>query len=204
MMDDSELRTALEKHHHESYGWALSCCTRSSVEAEAVLQTVYLKVLAGQARYDDRASFKTWLFAVIRRTAADERRRQWLRRLLLEARPAPLAPAAIVRPDEAFERAELRRRLRDVLAQLPPRQREVLQLVFYHDLSLAEAAQVMGVALGTARTHYERGKQRCRARMKELQIHDHTGDDTGDETSDETGTGRTAPQRIVSVTEAGR
>ncbi len=191
-MDDSELRRALEKHHSESYGWALSCCTRSSEEAEAVLQTVYLKILAGQARYDGKASFKTWLFAVIRRTAADERRRQWLRRILLEGRPAPLAPAAIERPDEALYRAELQRLLRDVLAQLPQRQREVLQLVFYHDLSLAEAAQVMGVALGTARTHYERGKQRFRARMEELQIHY------------ETGTGRNDPQRIVSATEAGR
>jgi hypothetical protein len=46
-MTDSELRTALETHHSESYGWALSCCALSSVEAEAVLQTVYLKVLMG-------------------------------------------------------------------------------------------------------------------------------------------------------------
>ena len=191
-MDDSELRAALEKQHRESYGWALSCCARSAAEAEVVLQTVYLKVLAGQARYDGQASFKTWLFAVIRRTAADERRRQWVRRMLLEDRPAPLPPAAAEQPDVALYRAELQRLLRHVLAQLPRRQREVLQLVFYHDLSLAEAAQVMGISLGAARTHYERGKQRFRTRMEELHIHD------------ETGTGRTDPQRIVSATEAGR
>src|SRR5262249_60643821 len=83
-MTDSELRAALEIHHSESYGWALNCCAHSSVEAEAVLQTVYLKVLMGKARYDGKASFKTWLFAVIRRTAADERRRPMLRRLLLD------------------------------------------------------------------------------------------------------------------------
>src|SRR5215510_16057409 len=83
-MTDSELRAALELHHSESYGWALNCCARSSVEAEAVLQTVYLKVLMGKARYHGKASFKTWLFAVIRRTAADERRRQMLRHLLLD------------------------------------------------------------------------------------------------------------------------
>jgi TonB family protein len=53
-MTDSELRAAMETHHSESYGWALSCCARSSVEAEAVLQTVYLKVLTGKARYDGK------------------------------------------------------------------------------------------------------------------------------------------------------
>jgi RNA polymerase sigma factor (sigma-70 family) len=145
-MTDSELRAALEIHHSESYGWALSCCARSSVEAEAVLQTVYLKVLMGKARYDGKASFKTWLFAVIRRTAADERRRQMLRRLLLDRHQVSPALAAAERPDEVVYRAELQRLVREALTQLPRRQREVLQLVFYHDLSLAEAAQVMNVS----------------------------------------------------------
>jgi RNA polymerase sigma factor (sigma-70 family) len=191
-MTDSELRAALETHHSESYGWALSCCARSSVEAEAVLQTVYLKVLMGKARYDGRASFKTWLFAVIRRTAADERRRQMLRRLLLDRHWASPPPAAVERPDEVAHRAELQRLVRKVLTQLPRRQREVLQLVFYHDLSLAEAAQVMGISLGSARTHYERGKKRLREQMEGWQIHN------------EAGTERDDDQRIISATEAGR
>ncbi|HEX5085426.1 MAG TPA: RNA polymerase sigma factor [Blastocatellia bacterium] len=191
-MTDSELRNALETHHSESYGWALSCCARSSVEAEVVLQTVYLKALTGKARYDGKASFKTWLFAVIRRTAADERRRQILRRLLLDRRQASPPPTPIERPDEAFHRVELQRLVREALAQLSRRQREVLHLVFYHDLSLAEAAQVMNVSLGSARTHYERGKKQLRRRMEGWQIHN------------EAGIGREDDQRIVSATEAGR
>jgi RNA polymerase sigma factor (sigma-70 family) len=190
-MTDAELRASLETHHSESYGWALSCCARSSVEAETVLQTVYLKVLMGKARYEGKSSFKTWLFAVIRRTAADERRRQMLRHLLMDRHLASPTPATIERPDEAFHRAELQRLMRKMLTQLPRRQREVLQLVFYHDLSLSEAAQVMGISLGSARQHYERGKIKLREQMKGWQIHD------------EAGTGRDDNQRIVSATEAG-
>ena len=36
----------------------------------------------------------------------------------------------------------------------------MLDLVFFHGLSIEDAAGVMGVALGTARVHYQRGKRR--------------------------------------------
>jgi len=163
-----DLQEELERYHYESYGWARSCCARSAVEAETALQSAYLKILAGKARYDGRSSFKTWLFAVIRRTAVEERRLQLLSRLWL-ARGAAQAPATVPeRPDEALYRAELQQLVRQALVALPRRQREVLQLVFYHDLSLAEAAEVMNVSLGSARTHYDRGKQKLRGALKRL------------------------------------
>jgi RNA polymerase sigma-70 factor (ECF subfamily) len=45
---------------------------------------------------------------------------------------------------------------------LPSRQQEVLRLTFYHGLSVSQAAEAMGVSVGTARTHYERAKQQLR------------------------------------------
>jgi RNA polymerase sigma-70 factor (ECF subfamily) len=59
-------------------------------------------------------------------------------------------------------RAETSRELITAVDTLPTRQREVLYLVFYQDLSIAAAAEVMGVSVGSARTHYERGKARLR------------------------------------------
>src|SRR5947207_11080473 len=82
-MDIAELKAELEVLHSASFGWAMNCCRRDRAEAEEVLQTVYLKILEGKARFRGESSLKTWLFAVIRKTAATEYRRTLLRRLRL-------------------------------------------------------------------------------------------------------------------------
>lgn len=165
-LDPSAIRSELEKLHLASFGWALGCCRRNHADAEDVLQTAYCKILTGKARYDGRAVFKTWLFSVIRHTAIDMHRRAGFRRwFLVDAAetPAGSVPAALreLSPDAPA----MQLLFQEALDTLPDRQREVLHLVFYQHLSVQQAAEVMGVSLGSARTHYERGKQRLRARL---------------------------------------
>jgi len=165
-MSPDALELELEGLHAAAFGWALACCAGDRAAAEDALQASYLKILDRSARFDGRSSFRTWLFGVVRHTAAEQWRRAALRRLL------PLAvldAAPDGRPDSAaaLARAEGTRRLEAALAILSRRQREVLHLVFYQDLSIAEAAAVVGVSIGTARTHYERGKRALRRLLEE-------------------------------------
>ena len=174
-MDTCRLMALLETGHAESYGWALCCCSRDAARAEEVLQRVYLSVLEEKARYGGRASFKTWLFAVIRRTAADERRRDWLRQLRLLRHAHGAGAVGTGEPaDQLLGRTELQAMFVRALAALPLRQGQVLHLVFYQDFSLSEAAEAMGVSLGSARKHYARAKETLRRRLKDT-VFDETG-----------------------------
>ncbi|HEX4599847.1 MAG TPA: RNA polymerase sigma factor [Gemmatimonadales bacterium] len=168
-MPPHDLAAQLEQLHAAAFGWALGCCGWDRPVAEDVLQASYLKILEGRARFEERSSFRTWVFGVIRRTAQEARRRAALRRWLPLARLFLGPQEADGRPDPeaALAHAEETARLVGALGRLPPRQRETLHLVFYQDLTIAEAATVLGVTLGTARTHYERGKRALRRLLEE-------------------------------------
>jgi RNA polymerase sigma-70 factor, ECF subfamily len=148
-------RAELERLHPESWGWALACCARDRDLAHDALQSAYLRILSGKARYHGRSSFKTWLFGVIRLTALEEMRRDKRWTDLMDDDLFDPAPGA----DVLAESSELSAGLVAALATLSARQREVLHLVFYHDMSIEEAATVMNVSIGSARTHYDRGKK---------------------------------------------
>jgi len=143
-MSPADLTAELEHLHAAAFGWALSCCGWDRTAAEDVLQASYLKLLDGRARFDERSSFRTFVFGVIARTAREARRPE-----AVDGRPDPAT---------TFARADETARLVRALGRLSARQRQVLHLVFYEDLTIAEAAAVAGVSVGTARTHYERAK----------------------------------------------
>ena len=169
-MDSFDLQSELERHHSESFSWAMACCDFNAAQAEDVLQFVYLKILRSQAVFRGKSSWKTWLFSVIRRTAAEERRRHALRRLLLLKWGECTAPTSVPEPpDSALEQEQAALACRDALRQLTGRQREVLHLVFYEDVTIEEAARVMSVSTGSARTHYERGKAHLRKLLADVQ-----------------------------------
>jgi RNA polymerase sigma factor (sigma-70 family) len=158
-MEISELKAELEKLHQASFGWALNCCRQNPADAEEVLQTVYLKILQGKAIYRGESKLRTWLFAVIRKTAITERRKYVLRSLITINATDNQSDS---QPEIELERSEMQQRFQQALSQLPGRQRETLHLVFYQDLSLSEAATVMNISIGSARRHYERGKKHLR------------------------------------------
>ena len=165
---NAELATQIQALHPQCFGWALVCCGNSREDAEDVLQDVYVGVLGNGVRFNGRSTLKTWLFGVIRQKARSRLRRERLRQLLGIRHVARIdTPAPAARPDDDALAAERRERTRMALAQLPPRQREVVVLVFYHDLTVEESAKVVGVSLGSARVHYDRGKKRLAALLSE-------------------------------------
>ena len=169
-MDRMELERELERLHAECWGWALACVGRDRALAEDALHNAYLKVLSGRVTFAGRSRFKSWLFGVIRLTAMEELRRT--NRWRAAGSEADVSSAIDPSPgaDVTTEQAERNAALLAAMAGLSPRQREVLQLVFYHGMTVEEAAAVMEVSVGSARTHYERGKKALAGQINEVDV----------------------------------
>jgi RNA polymerase sigma-70 factor (ECF subfamily) len=158
--DPDGVAAALRQHHDAAWRWAMACCRQDRDAAHDVLHDAYLEILQRRARFLGQSSFKTWLFGVIRVCAQAARRKRLLLSLILD----PIAD----HPDIAAAACEpgllaTSRRLRAALRALPLRQRQVMALVFEHDLTLDEAGTVLGISPGACRRHYARAKTRLRA-----------------------------------------
>jgi RNA polymerase sigma-70 factor (ECF subfamily) len=159
-MPTEDVRRRLEELHPASFGWAMACAAGDREEAEVILQTACLLALDGSARWGGRSSFRTWFFGVVRNVASSRRRRRLLERVLftMPLGEVPADRGAAPDPPDPASARDVRR----ALGALSARQREMLHLVFYEGMAVEEAAGVLGLRLGTARTHYERGKARLR------------------------------------------
>lgn len=148
-------RAALAALHDAAFAWACSLTDRDAEAAADVLQSSYLLILDGRARFEGRSSLKTFLFGVVRRIASHHRRGR-LRGLALIARLAtePASDTVLIdSQDPAMSRA---------LHGLPRRQRDVLELVIYSEFTVEQSAEILDISVGSARTHFHRAKQALR------------------------------------------
>lgn len=168
-MRTDELQHKLAELHSDSYAWAIRCCAGDRHMAEEVLQDSYLKALRKIKAFKGQASFKTWLFAIIRYTAIDHAKAKAKRKTVqveeitnsIQTHP----PAVEINISNNLSSV-----FREALNELSPKQRRILHLVFYQACSIQEAAEIMDIQLGTARTHYERGKSRLRQLLDKQEL----------------------------------
>jgi RNA polymerase sigma-70 factor (ECF subfamily) len=136
-------------------------------EAEDITAEVFAAAAAGLPRFRSQCPPYLWLLSIARRQIARARRRRAVRRETLASELADAAPeaaalwealAAVEGPEAALMRAEARRVLAELVAQLNPDQREALMLQYVEQFSLAEIGHVMGRSPGSVKGLLERAK----------------------------------------------
>ncbi len=136
--------------------------------AEEVLQDVMLAVWEHADRFRGESKVRTWLLAIARNRALNTRRRASPNIVPLDENVF----GSDTSPLEKVERHNQQKILRDAISRLPQQHREILVLVFYHQLSGAEVAEVLEISPGTVKSRLHRAKEALR-RVLQLMGEEH-------------------------------
>lgn len=129
--------------------------------ADDLVQETFLRVYQHRDRYRaGPASFRSWAYRIARNLALNSKRKEGRVRPLEDAGAEPAARGR--GPAESFERALERAEVRDAVATLPERDREVVSLRFQRGLSYAEIAKVTGATPAAVKQRAWRALRRLR------------------------------------------
>lgn len=169
--DESAFAPLYTRYFQRIYSY-LKIALRDKHEAEDLAQQVFMKAFESLCAYDMRRPFRAWLFAVARNTAISSLRKQ--------ARSEPMDPAELAElvelSDEDFNEEAERRALSWIsdpdlaflVERLPIRQRQVLTLRYFLDLSAKQVAAIMGGSENEVRMLQHRGQIFLRKRLAAL------------------------------------
>jgi RNA polymerase sigma factor (sigma-70 family) len=149
-------------------------------EAEDLLQELLTRLYAHPERLNGIESLRPWLARALYNLYVDERRRlarSPLGHLRSTAAGATDEEDALaVLPDKntdlsfSTEMAQLRQHLGELVQQLPQEQREVIILHDMEGYELQEAAEILGLALGTVKSRLHRGHERLREWLRQRNL----------------------------------
>jgi RNA polymerase sigma-70 factor (ECF subfamily) len=139
-------------------------------EADDVVQEAFMKAFTRLGQFDEGRAFRPWFLTIVTNEARN-RYRSSGRRAAVVLRVAEDrdrdAPDPATDPVQAAEASEARRRLATAVASLTERDREIIALRFFAELSEAEASEVLGCPVGTAKSRLSRALAHLRTAMAE-------------------------------------
>ena len=163
--DEDALAALYDRFGRIAYGLALRILRDPALAQDAV-QEAFLGVWRNADRFlAERAKASTWILTLVHRRAVDLVRREDVRRAdPLESAPEPADPRTA--EDEASLGFQ-RRLVQEALSQLPPDQREALELGYYGGMTQSELAERLGQPLGTIKSRMFTGLSRLRDLLDE-------------------------------------
>lgn len=158
--DAEALRVLIERYQKRVFALIYGI-VRDAHEVEDVAQEVFLKVFTRIHSFDERSALYTWLYRVAANAAKDHVKMR-VRRPALPLDPEVEIPDPAEAPDRQVFAAETRRQVREAIAALPPRYREILALREIEGLSYQEIAHVLRLSAGTVESRLHRARERLK------------------------------------------
>ena len=157
------MRLLFARHNVKVYRFVLRIVGNEAT-AEDILNEVFVEVWRNAGKFEGRSQVATWILAIARFRALSALRRRSDDELEDEAAEAIEDNGDD--PEVALQKNDRRAVLLDCLKQLSPAHREVLDLIYYHEKSVEDAALIVGIPLNTVKTRAFHARKRLAELMQ--------------------------------------
>jgi RNA polymerase sigma-70 factor (ECF subfamily) len=162
--DRLAMQVLFARHHVRVFRFVLRLL-RDEATAEDVISEVFLDVWRQAGQFEGRSAVTTWLMAIARFKALSLIRKR--REEELDEETANSIEEPSDSPEVAVAKMDKSEKLRKCLTALSPEHREIIDLVYYHEMSVEEVAEIVGIPENTVKTRmfYARKKlgELCKA-----------------------------------------
>jgi RNA polymerase sigma-70 factor (ECF subfamily) len=161
--DRLAMQVLYARHHVRVFRFVVRLVRDESV-AEDLISEVFLDVWRQAGRFEGRSTVSTWMLAIARFKALSALRRRPDEGLDEETAGAIEDPADD--PGIALEKKDKGAILRKCLTGLSAEHREVVDLVYYHEKSVEEVAEIVGIPENTVKTRMFYARKRLAEMLK--------------------------------------
>jgi RNA polymerase sigma-70 factor (ECF subfamily) len=161
--DPSAFGSLVEKYESPVYNLAYRMLGRAE-DAEDISQEVFVRAYTKLRTFDIEKKFGNWILAIASHLCIDHLRRK--KPLYLDDQDyAEWVGSGEDAPEVHVLREERGSEIRKLLADLPPKYRQILILRYWHEMSYAEIGETMGLADGTVKTRLHRARRMLTERI---------------------------------------
>ncbi|HET7849704.1 MAG TPA: sigma-70 family RNA polymerase sigma factor [Pseudolabrys sp.] len=147
--DRTAMQVLFARHHVKVYRFVLRL-VRNEAAAEDLISEVFFDVWRNAAKFEGRSAVSTWLLGIARFKALSALRRKPEEEL--DDETAEAIEDTSDDPEAALAKKDKGAVLRQCLSALSAEHREIVDLVYYHEKSVEEAAQIVGIPEATVKT----------------------------------------------------
>jgi RNA polymerase sigma-70 factor, ECF subfamily len=129
--------------------------------AEDIFQDVFIKVNQKLSTFQGSSSIKTWIIRITINTSKDYLKSAWNQRVT----PFTEYQENTLSGEDDFaavDQQEENRLIRQMVMKLPDKYKDVLLCVYFHDMTISEAAKILQIAEGTAKSRLSRAKEKLK------------------------------------------
>jgi len=168
--DDSAMRILYNRYKVRVFRF-VTRLVGNPTAAEDVVSEAFIEVWRQADRFEGRSSVSTWIMSIARFKALSVRRRR--QDVALDDKVAETIVDQAYTPEEAILEADRGAQFRGCLMKLTAEHREIVDLVYYHDKTIEEVVEIIGVPKNTVKTRMFYARRRLAELLAQHQDFDH-------------------------------